>query len=66
MFLGSKVKPVRKADNLTAIFEPIVYTMWDILHLTTLLVCTACYGDGFAFYEEMVTESQKFGLISWR
>jgi hypothetical protein len=29
MFLGSKVQLVRKADNLTAIYEPIVYTMWD-------------------------------------
>jgi hypothetical protein len=29
MFLGSKVRRVRKADNLTAICEPIVYTMWD-------------------------------------
>jgi hypothetical protein len=27
MFLGTKVLPVRKADNLTAICEPIVYTM---------------------------------------
>jgi hypothetical protein len=26
MFLWSKV---RGADNLTAIYEPIVYTMWD-------------------------------------
>jgi hypothetical protein len=24
MFLGSKVRLVRKADNLTAIYEPIV------------------------------------------
>jgi hypothetical protein len=24
MFLGSKVRPVREADNLTAIYEPIV------------------------------------------
>jgi hypothetical protein len=24
MFLGSKVRPVRGADNLTAIYEPIV------------------------------------------
>jgi hypothetical protein len=24
MFLGSKVRRVRKADNLTAIYEPIV------------------------------------------
>jgi hypothetical protein len=29
MFLGSKVRLVRKADTLTAIYEPIVYTMWD-------------------------------------
>jgi hypothetical protein len=29
MFLGSKARPVRSADNLSAICEPIVYTMWD-------------------------------------
>jgi hypothetical protein len=29
MFLGSKVQPVRSADSLTAICEPIVYTMSD-------------------------------------
>jgi hypothetical protein len=29
MFLGSKVRLVRKADNLAAIYEPIVYTMCD-------------------------------------
>jgi hypothetical protein len=29
MFSGSKVQPVRGADNLTAIYEPIVLTMWD-------------------------------------
>jgi hypothetical protein len=29
MFLGSKVRPVRKADNLATICEPIVYTMYD-------------------------------------
>jgi hypothetical protein len=29
MFLGSKVWLVRRADNLTAIYEPIVWTMWD-------------------------------------
>jgi hypothetical protein len=29
MFLGSKLRRVRKADNLTAICVPIVYTMWD-------------------------------------
>jgi hypothetical protein len=29
MFLRSKVPWVRNTDNLTAIYEPIVYTMWD-------------------------------------
>jgi hypothetical protein len=29
MFLGRKERPVRRADNLTAIYEPIVQTMWD-------------------------------------
>jgi hypothetical protein len=29
MFVVSKVRLVRRADNLTAIYEPIVYTMWD-------------------------------------
>jgi hypothetical protein len=36
MFLGSRGRPVRKADNFTATFEPIVYTMWDPEHLTIL------------------------------
>jgi hypothetical protein len=39
MFLGSKVRPVRKADNHTSICEPIVYTMWDPYHLIMAL----CY-----------------------
>jgi hypothetical protein len=29
LFLGSKTQLVNRADNLTAIFEPIVQTMWD-------------------------------------
>jgi hypothetical protein len=36
MFLGSRMRPARRADNLTAICEPIVYTMWDPQRLTTL------------------------------
>jgi hypothetical protein len=35
-FLGSRAQPVHTADNLTAICEPIVYTMWDPQHLTAL------------------------------
>jgi hypothetical protein len=30
MFLGSKVQQVHRADNLTAIYEPIVQTMWEL------------------------------------
>jgi hypothetical protein len=29
MFLESKVRLVLGADNLTAIYEPIVWTKWD-------------------------------------
>jgi hypothetical protein len=29
MFLGSKVRLVRRANKLTAIYEPIAWTMWD-------------------------------------
>jgi hypothetical protein len=29
MFLASKVRLVRKADNLAAIYEPIVWTVWN-------------------------------------
>jgi hypothetical protein len=36
MFVGSRARPVRKADNLTATREPTVYTMWDPEYLTTL------------------------------
>jgi hypothetical protein len=30
MFLGSKVLSERRVDNLTAIYEPVVYTMGDV------------------------------------
>jgi hypothetical protein len=36
MFLGSRARPVRKADSLTANCEPTVYTLWDPHHLTAL------------------------------
>jgi hypothetical protein len=29
MFLGSRERPVLKADNLIAFSKTIVYTMWD-------------------------------------
>jgi hypothetical protein len=36
MFLGSRARPVRRADSLTVICEPTVWTMWDPRRLTTL------------------------------
>jgi hypothetical protein len=45
---GGKGRPARKADNLTAICEPIVYKMWEPQHLTTLWSSTVCCRDNFA------------------
>jgi hypothetical protein len=44
---GCKERPVHKADNLTAIIEPIVYKMWEPRRLTSLWSSTACYKDSF-------------------
>jgi hypothetical protein len=35
MFLGSRMRPLRRADSLTALCEMIVCTMWDPRRLTT-------------------------------
>jgi hypothetical protein len=40
--------PVPKANNLTAICEPIVQKMWESRRLTSLCASTACYRDSFA------------------
>jgi hypothetical protein len=45
----SKEGPVRKADSLTAICEPIAQKMWESLTLTTLWAFTTCYSDIFTF-----------------
>jgi hypothetical protein len=57
MFLGSKVRPVRGADNLTAVYEPIVYTMWHPQHLTSLYASTACYGDNLLLFSFIVCKA---------
>jgi hypothetical protein len=46
---GGEGRPARKADNLTAICEPIVYKMWEPQHLTAIWVSTARYRDSFTF-----------------
>jgi hypothetical protein len=40
--------PAPKADNLTAICEPIVQKMCEPRRLTTLRASMACYRDSFA------------------
>jgi hypothetical protein len=45
-----KRKSARKAHNLTAICESIVYKMWEPRRLTTLWVSTVDYRDSITFY----------------
>jgi hypothetical protein len=47
---GGKVQSTRKADNLTAIFDPMVYNMWEPRHLTNLWASTPCYRDSYKVY----------------
>jgi hypothetical protein len=47
--MGSKVRPARTAHKLGAIYEPILTTLLDPQHLTTLYDSTACYGNSFTF-----------------
>jgi hypothetical protein len=42
-----KERPARKADNLRAICEQIVWKIWEPRHLTTLWAFMACYRDSF-------------------
>jgi hypothetical protein len=46
---GVKGRPARKANNLTAICEPIFWKMWEPQSLTALRASTACYMDSFTF-----------------
>jgi hypothetical protein len=45
--LEGKGGPALKADNLTVIYEPIFYKMWEPRRLTSLLASTACYSLTF-------------------
>jgi hypothetical protein len=42
---GGTGQSARKANNLTAICEPIVQKMWEPRRPTTLWASTACYSD---------------------
>jgi hypothetical protein len=45
-----KGRQTRKADNLTAICEPIIYKMWEPRYVTSLWVSTACHRNGFTLF----------------
>jgi hypothetical protein len=45
---GGKARPARKDDNLTAICEPNIYTMWKPRRLKTLRAPGACLMDSFS------------------
>jgi hypothetical protein len=47
---GGKSLPALKADNFTAICEPIVYKTWEPRRLTTQWASTACYRDSFTYF----------------
>jgi hypothetical protein len=46
---GGKRQPACEADNLTALYEPTVWKMWEPRRLTTLWGFTACYGIALPF-----------------
>jgi hypothetical protein len=55
---------VRKADNLTAICEPIVQIMWEPQRLTTLWASMACYRDSFTFaYQHIPAHSTLYKSV---
>jgi hypothetical protein len=45
--MGCKGRLARKADNLTAVCEPIIWNIWEPRRLSTLSASTACYGENF-------------------
>jgi hypothetical protein len=47
---GRKGRTDRKAEDLTAICEPIVYKMWEPRRLTTPWAFTDCCRDSFTFF----------------
>jgi hypothetical protein len=48
-FPGDRERPARKADDLTAICEPIAWKMWEPRRLTTLWAFTPCYEGNVTF-----------------
>jgi hypothetical protein len=59
---GGKGRPARKADNLTAICETIVWQMWEPRRLTNLWASKARYRDSFTFF--IFLPSMQVALLS--
>jgi hypothetical protein len=57
-------QPARKANNLTAICEPIVQKMWEPRRLTTLGAYAACYGDSFIFFKLTVRVIYIYAVVT--
>jgi hypothetical protein len=47
---GGKEQPLQKADNFTAICEPVVQKIWEPQRLTILQASTASYRDSLTFF----------------
>jgi hypothetical protein len=58
------VGPERKADNLTAISEAIVYKMWESRRLTNLWTFTACYTDRVTFLP-LCSVCERVSGVAW-
>jgi hypothetical protein len=51
MSLGSRVRPMREADNITAKYSvTFLYVDNIVLHRNHLLDSTACYRNSFTFH----------------
>jgi hypothetical protein len=59
-FSWGEGRPARRADNITAICEPIVYKMWEPRRLTTLRASAAFYRACFSL---LLTFSSKNILL---
>jgi hypothetical protein len=55
---GRKGRPARKANNLTAIYGPIVWKMWKPRRLTLPWASATCYRSSCTFYNMKLWKQQ--------
>jgi hypothetical protein len=63
---GGKGRPARKADNLTAICEPIIKKMWEPRRVTTPWAFMACYRDSFTLHTTLYINYEIFTGVKIR